>query len=452
MVTEPAEEQALFDWVERATGGLVTDHRRTAGGNRMWSWLVDVTRPDGAVELLFLRYSPPRPAGVEPYTLEREIAVYRAIADVPIRAPRLIAAAPDLPAMLTTRAGGVAEFRRLSDNNEKRRIADEFMLDLAALHATDRSELGLPGGVVSASIGDHVRAELNTWRAMYLETGRSDGLIELALRWLENSIPDVQGEHPVLVHGDAGPGNFMFEAGHLSAIIDWELAHVGDPMEDLAWFSMRCVMEPVPDFAAALTAYETAAGRPVDRDRIRYHRVFVSTRVVIIRHRNVTGEAAAAIVSRALNQRLLVQALAEANGIALSPTPIAEPAATPRTALFEGLLHDLRTMVSARVNDSYVASTGKAAAKVVKYLAAADRFGTAPEQAEIVALTRLLATPPTDEAEGRLRVAEGVADGGIALPEALQFFAGRAAWNAALAAGASGGISARTYPPLEEPE
>jgi aminoglycoside phosphotransferase (APT) family kinase protein len=136
-------------------------------------------------------------------------------------------------------------------------------------------------------------------------------------------LPDPDGP-VVLVHGDAGPGNFLFEHGHLTAVIDWELAHLGDPMEDLAWFSMRSVMEPVPDFAESLADYERFAGAPIDRSRLLYHRVFVSARVVVIRHRNVTGEPAHAIVSRALNRRLLVEALADASGTAVPrPEPIA---------------------------------------------------------------------------------------------------------------------------------
>ena len=55
------------------------------------------------------------------------------------------------------------------------------------------------------------------------------------------------------------------------------------------------------------------------RARILYHRVLVSARVVVIRHRNVTGEPGNAIVSRALNRRLLVQALADASGCVADP-------------------------------------------------------------------------------------------------------------------------------------
>ena len=232
----------------------------------------------------------------------------------------------------------------------------------------------------------------------------------------------------------------------LTAIIDWELAHLGDPMEDLAWFSMRCVMEPVPDFLASLADYERATGRPVDRRRILYHRVLVSTRVVTIRHRNVTGEFAHAIVSRALNRRLLVEALSDASGTAVRwPAPIVVPD-TGRGPMFAHVLADLRDVVVPRSTDSLVVARAKSAAKVLKYLEAWDRLGNAVEAAERAALEALLGM--SDLAAARLALVDAIRSGRLSFAEALGFFAGQAARDAQLASGASGGIAARHYPAL----
>jgi aminoglycoside phosphotransferase (APT) family kinase protein len=129
----------------------------------------------------------------------------------------------------------------------KQAIAGEVMVDLARLHRHAATGVVLDGGGNGTRIADHIRAELAIWRAMYEEVEGRDALIDLAFRWLDDNLPDPDGP-VVLAHGDAGPGNFLFEDGRLTALIDWELAHLGDPMDDLAWFSMRCVMEPVPDF------------------------------------------------------------------------------------------------------------------------------------------------------------------------------------------------------------
>ena len=441
------DEARLFSWVEEVCGGSIRTRIQTSGGNRARSWALDVARADGSLAEVFLRYAPPRPPGVEPYTTHREAQVYRAIAGLDIRAPRLIAEHPEVQAILTDRAHGIAEFRRLKDAEVKQDIAAEVMTDLARLHAHPVDGVALDGGGSGPRIADHVRAELVTWRAMYDETGQPDALLDLAFRWLHDNMPDPDG--PVaLVHGDAGPGNFLFEHGKLTALIDWELAHLGDPMEDLAWFSMRCVMEPVPDFRASITAYERAAGRAVDRFRILYHRVLVSTRVVVIRHRNVTGELAHAIVSSALNRRLLVEALSEASGVAVRwPAPI-EAAATEREPMFTRVLDDLRDVVVARSTDGQVIAKAKNAAKVIKYLEAWERLGTFVEEAERAALANLLGVP--DLLPARRELVTAVRAGCVGFAAALQFLAEQTARDAQLASGASGGIASRRYPALPE--
>lgn len=442
---DDTEETRLFAWVEQVVGGTIRSSAQTSGGNRARSWAIDVAQPGGGLAEVFLRYSPPRPPGVEPYTTHREAQVYRAIAGLDIRAPRLIAEHPQIQAILTDRAHGIAEFRHSKDAAAKQAIVAEFMTDLAKLHAHPTDGVALDGGGHGPRIVDHVRAELAIWRAMYDETGRPDALLDLAFRWLDENLPDPDGP-VVLVHGDAGPGNFLFENGHLTAIIDWELAHLGDPMEDLAWFSMRCVMEPVPDFHASLAAYERAAGQAIDRSRILYHRVLVSTRVVVIRHRNVTGEYAHAIVSRALNRRLLVEALADADGVAVRwPAPIAVPA-TDRGPMFAAVLDDLRDVIVARSTDRQVIARAKSAAKVLKYLEAWDRLGGAVEAAERAALEGLLGVSDLEQA--RLALVSAVRSGGLGFADALEFFAGQASRDAQLASGASGGIAARHYPAL----
>ena len=444
---ETADQEHLFAWAEEVCGGEIVRSSQTSGGNRARSWALDVRRPDGTVAEAFLRYAPPRPAGVEPYTIHREAQVYRAIRDAGIRAPTIIAEHPTIQAILTDRASGIAEFRRLKDPTAKQAIIREVMADLARLHARPTAGVRLDGGAESSRIADHVRAEIAIWRAMYEETGRRDALLELAFRWLDGNLPDPDG--PVaLVHGDAGPGNFLFEDGRLTALIDWELAHLGDPMDDLAWLSMRCVMEPVPDFADALTHYQAAGGATLDVARILYHRVLVSTRVVVIRHRNVTGEPALAIVSRALNRRLLVDALSEASAVPIVWPPGITLPPTPETELFDGILADLRDVIVPRSQDGRVISRAKSAAKVVKYLQAVDRYGSALARAERDALAACLPDPPGDLDDARQAFAEAVAADRIPFARALDVLAGQAARDAQLAAGPSGGIAARHYPPL----
>lgn len=445
--TDVASEEELRSWVEEETGASITGWRQIAGGNRCRSWAVSLTR-EGAASGIYLRYQPPRPPSAEPYTVWREAAVYRALDDTGVPLPRLIAVHPRHQAIMTELKAGRAEFRSLTDDRERRAIASDFVRGLAQLHKTDFSGRAIPGHAPGMRIADCVRAELDTWGEMYRETGTPDALIDFAMGWLYGNLPDPDGE-PVLVHGDAGPGNFLFDRGRMTALIDWELAHAGDPMEDLAWFSMRSVMEPVPDFIGSIREYEQAVGAPVDVARIRYHRVFVSARVVIIRHRNVTGLPGNSIVSRSLNRRLLVDALADATNVSLTAPEPLRAGDTPQTGFFDGIIDSLKVDVAGIANDPRVVAAAKNNAKVVKYLREVDRLGALVEQQELAALSTLLGHPVTKVAHGRAEMIERLGERAIDFSAALQFFAGVVARESQLAALSSGGLATRRLPALE---
>ena len=439
--------EVLFAWAGEVAGGRVVETRQVTGGNRYCSWAIDVETADGCRLPLYLRYQMPRPPSAEPYTVAREAEIYRAISGSPVKAPRLIAVHPGRHAILTERAPGRADFRRLADPAHRVTVVQEFIAALAELHRLDIARMGLEGFDPAATIADHVGREIAIWRAMYAETGRSDPLVDLALAWLDRQLPRPDAR-PVLVHGDAGPGNFLFDAGHMTALLDWELAHLGDPMEDLAWFSMRCAMEPVPGFADRIAEYEQLMGRAIDRTRILYHRVLVSTRVVIIRHRNVTGEPGNSIVSRALNRRLLIDALAAATGVPLpAPAPI-DAVPTARTSLYDGVIEDLRREMAERSSDPTIVASAKNAAKVLKYLRACDHLGPAIETADMAALTTALGHRPQSVAQGEATLVQGVMDDSYAIAAVLPTFAGIAQRAAQLAAASSGGIAGRTFPEL----
>lgn len=439
-----ASEGELRAWVEDVTRGKVTDWRLMSGGNRYSSWAVHLDTPDGSAEL-YLRYQRPRPASVEPYTVRREAEIYAALTPTSLLMPKLVGVHPSHDAILTELKPGQVEYRYVENDDEKAAIAADFITEIARLHALDLERLDLSDCRPGMTIRQYVERELDIWRAMYEETGRRDALIDMALLWLKQNLPDPE-EKPVLVHGDAGPGNFLFEDGHLTALIDWELAHPGDPMEDLAWFSMRCVMEPVPDFGACLRLYEQLAGKPVDRQRLYYHRAMVSARVVIIRHRNVTGLSGNSIVSQGLNRRLLVAALAQANGIALdTPSPVDAPQ-TARTELYDEVLETLRSEIAGKVKDSGVVSATKNAAKVLKYLREADRLGRVVEEAERSDLETLAGVRAADGEQGRAILVDRLANGAIPFAQALAFFSRSVARQAQLAALASGSIANRQFP------
>ncbi|CAH1663134.1 phosphotransferase family protein [Chelatococcus asaccharovorans] len=443
----PGKQDELLTWVEDVSGGKIVNRRQIAGGNRCHSWALDIEPNNGgALMPLYLRVQVAPTIGVEPYTVWREASVYRAVREPAIRMPRLVAAHPTVPAILTERAAGIAEFRHLKDEPARLAISQDFVAALAALHRLDISTLDL-GALArqDLSVRAAITEEIQIWRAMYEETERRDPLIDLAFSWLEANRPQIN-DRAVLAHGDAGPGNFLFDQGRLTALIDWELAHLGDPMDDLAWFSMRCVMEPVPDFAACLRAYEAHSGIRVDRERLNFHRVLVSLRVVVIRHRNVSGLPGNSLVSRALNRRLLVEAIATASGIELPVLPKMVEPETARSPLYNKIIEDIRTEIVPRSTDAHAIALLKDGAKVMKHLREMDRYAAAMEAQELVAINDFFGKPQNSLAEGRAALSRRVLDGDYELTRLLTYFHGNVIRETQLNADAQGGLATRGFP------
>ena len=149
-------------------------------------------------------------------------------------------------------------------------ILREAARDLARIHSLKREDL--PSDV---PVMDY-RAAIADLRAQFEEAGGDRPIIALGLKWMEDNCPDECA--PVLNHGDYRMGNILAEDGHLTGVLDWELAHFGDPHEDLAFGCMavwRFARYDRPalglgSLEAYFAAYEAESGRTVDRTRFRY--------------------------------------------------------------------------------------------------------------------------------------------------------------------------------------
>jgi aminoglycoside phosphotransferase (APT) family kinase protein len=125
-------------------------------------------------------------------------------------------------------------------------------------------------------------ARLAHWKAdIAAHRLRPEPIAEAACRWLEAHLPPASGP-PALVHGDFRSGNFLVDSDNwLLALLDWEMAHIGDPMEDLAWALDPLWSHDAPDRAAgtcaradAIAAWETASGRRFDTEQWAWWRLF----------------------------------------------------------------------------------------------------------------------------------------------------------------------------------
>jgi len=149
---------------------------------------------------------------------------------------------------------------------------------LAKIHAIDLQATGLDRKLEIISPYDYVH---QTWDR-YKLFATAQPMIDYAGRWLLDNIPE--GFEPALVHNDFRNGNIMFAAQGVVAVLDWEVAHIGDPMRDLGWIctnSWRFGRSDLPvggfgRYEDLFAGYESVTGVVVDRQRVKFWEVFGS--------------------------------------------------------------------------------------------------------------------------------------------------------------------------------
>jgi aminoglycoside phosphotransferase (APT) family kinase protein len=187
----------------------------------------------------------------------------------------------------TAGAGGTGPFTPA----EREALAEQVAAALARLHAVDWQKLGFEFLGVPRPGRAAAERELARWEERIERAGfPAPPLLADALGWLRRSLPET-GEI-TLVHGDFRLGNWLVQqsgdTATLLGVLDWEMVHLGDPLEDLAWCSSELwrgqtpwagAMVPPEDFAAA---YARASGRAVDEGRMEFYRVLSVVKMIAI--------------------------------------------------------------------------------------------------------------------------------------------------------------------------
>lgn len=260
---------------------------RVSTGRSRENWLFEAhwSEPAGRVsEELIVRVDPE--GGLIETDRSVEFAILHALEPTPVPAPRVRWLDADgsrlgRPSLVMVREPGECDYYVLGDDNRSpdaradlaRRLCDL----LAEVHRVDWRSVGLdlalddPGPMAAIAALDH-------WQ----EILRRDQLepypeLELASRWLRAHAPRSPGT--VLVHGDFKVGNVLLDTDdEIVALLDWELAHLGDPHEDLGWVTqpLRTREHYVPgtwERDELLDHYESVSGLAVDRAAVHWWNV-----------------------------------------------------------------------------------------------------------------------------------------------------------------------------------
>lgn len=438
--------------VEQATGCVIADERARGGGGASRQGAEIMLRAaDGTEQHCYLAWDgragdPSR----MPY-FERETAILRALsgpfADAGVRIAPLLAAFPSHLALLSIYIPGQDRFPQADD---KSALARDFIEQLVALHRLDAAdpafaELGDARELPSVQIARNIAA----WRELNL-AGGTDPIVQLALTWLGRNIPTDTGP-AVVLHGDAGPGNFLYRGNRVEALIDWELTHLGDPMEDLAQIWVRSLIQPFVPMAEVFAAYEAASGSPVDVERVKYHRLYFQlsftapSYALASTQGSQVGATGTGLLFGTMHRRVIVRSVAELAGIALRDPVIPEIAPDGQDRYFTTALTDLREDIVPCAGNQRAASKAKELARLIKFWRRRASHGAVLDAQELAEIRAALPIAPDDLSGARAALANAIAQDEIDFAVAAQLCHSRVMRETFVMAEAMGALATTWY-------
>ena len=269
------DPQMMANALARMAGGValpLAGLTRLTGGANMESWSFDW----GGAGYVLRRAPSPEMMEGRPYGHDIEATLVRAARTQGVLAPEIVG-----ELLGTDRLGTGYVMKRVEAEVRPARIlADpppsllfDIARELALIHAINTDGVdGIPTMDTAAALAD--------LKARFTDYGGDRPIIALAIKWCEDHLPEPVP--PVLVHGDFRMGNLMVGPDGLAAVLDWELAHIGDAHEDLAWgcvgaWQFGHIERPAfgcADLDTFFAAYEAKGGVSVDRARFRFWLIY----------------------------------------------------------------------------------------------------------------------------------------------------------------------------------
>ena len=276
--------RSVISWYPGATG--VTGATKLSGGASQETWSFDIVHASGNVGAILRRA--PRGYGAAPTRaagLDAEAQLMQLAFEAGLPSPRVLHVlrpADELgTGFVMQRVAGETIARKILRDAQfaeaRPKLARQLGRIAAGIHALPRAKLPQLRQMTAAK-------EIGELEREYRSLDWPKPVFELALRWLGDHDPG-PADDVTLVHGDFRHGNLIIGPDGVRGVLDWELAHLGDPMEDLGWICVNSwrfgeIDKPVGGFGSReeLFAGYESAGRKVDPERVRYYEVMGTLR------------------------------------------------------------------------------------------------------------------------------------------------------------------------------
>jgi aminoglycoside phosphotransferase (APT) family kinase protein len=293
-MSDNASPIRLTGWLSEALDASVeiTSMSRLKGGGIQENWTLEA-KVDGDLKAYVLRKD--APATIEAsHSRRSEFALTKAAFEAGVSVPEPVAFCGDhnvlggVFSLVTKVGGGGLGPKVVKELPDEKRLAltQQLAREMARIHhiIPPRHDLQFLGKPPS----DFALCEINLMRAWLDNLKISKPGLEWALRWCELHIP--KNVETTLIHRDFRTGNYMVDAGELTAILDWEFACWGDPMFDIGWFHAQCWRFSRPDLEAGgigerktfYAAYEAESGRVINENAVKAYEILAHCRWAVI--------------------------------------------------------------------------------------------------------------------------------------------------------------------------
>jgi aminoglycoside phosphotransferase (APT) family kinase protein len=417
-VTVDRTDEHLADWFREHLGGTVVGIRKQARWRPVW--FVDVER-GGEQSTIMVRGD--RTDAAPLFPLEHEMIFQQLLEADGIPVAHVYGWSDDPRAFVIDVVPGENHFDAATDE-QRAAVMDEYMGILARIHQLDPEPYVRAGITRAPTPSQSGRVGLDVYVAGYRATKvRPDPFLEFCLGWIDRNPVDTQRRETPVVWDS---GQFHHQDGHVTAILDLELGHLGDPMMDLAAFRMRDTVLGFGDMNALYDQYAKHSGAPVDLAAIMHHHfVFALTNQMVFHAALAAPPAASDYMTNmqwaSETNLFAIEGLAEILGVdELETVEVPEPRQSPVAAAHEHLVRSLRAL---DVADEYERHQLRIAFRLARHLQRFDEIGDECTAADLDDLQAFLGRRPSTWQDGDAALEEFVlADAGAHDEELLQLF------------------------------
>jgi aminoglycoside phosphotransferase (APT) family kinase protein len=367
-----SDETALAAWIEHALTGQVVRVEPL----RRWrpAWDVDV-EIDGRILALHAR-GEREDRQAMPYWIADERRTHDLLEAHGLPVPHVYGYCPHPYAMVMDRLDGFVDLS-FADNDEQRaQLVDAYLALLPRIYGIPLDEARAAGFFVPTTPEEIALDLFVRFEAAYdARMAAPDPVCEFLRRWLHRNHPRHR-DRACFITYDAF--QFMHEGGRITGLLDFELAHVGDPLTEIAALRVRDTIKNLGDLAAIASAWSSTTGETLDHDVIVYHTVSYNANTVLsaaplIEAPNDDGDLMSHYGWYVNSARWAFEDIADLMGIDLEPVEVPAAVRSQYAATFDHLLAGLGN----RGPELHIADHERAKLfRVARHLRRVDEIGT----------------------------------------------------------------------------